>query len=594
MVYLSDRNMSAIPKENDPYSFVNNELKIALEELNKFLDQKEKENKIPFNKSVGHELTYDNKKIPGPGAYNIDIIPKKPLNQGNNPFLFQSQRFKKTKSKLNIPGPGAYNIALNNLNNLSLRKNKSQIRPSSNISSRFSVNSSNNIATIPAKKQEFGYTIKDNGDLVLAPDPIADFRFSGTKNDSIGPGRYNPVIKEKNHCIRWDKSSGRNTDASIGLSSENIKNEQTQNSSLVDTDISTMKSSNERKSVKKPKPKPFKIIRYKNHRENIEIQNDFDDIDIKKEMEFLNHQNNIISGPKKSKNYLSNYKLIKRLTKPEEFQFFGSSNERNTGLALILSTNTKVGPGSYFHNTYKKFQNLYLNTKKYSWEKSRETEGKFRLRRSLSNLGPGSYNIDRSLEKKSFNSFGNFSMEKRFSLSNVSQMKDQQNEYEEGNPGPGSYNLIEPWTKDITKMVKKPILVNAEKEIKKIVKIEKDENQPDFNNYQKDHYINIIQENIKKKANPYESINTPFLSGDDRFKPINKDQYYDIGPGKYDLFKKGQKTRIFHSILAPFNSLEQRNPKYIQKTNNNVAPGEYSKDSYFDWNKKSFNTMFMN
>jgi len=144
-------------------------------------------------------------------------------------------------------------------------------------------------------------------------------------------------------------------------------------------------------------------------------------------------------------------------------------------------------------------------------------------------------------------------MEKRFSLSNVSQMKDQQNEYEEGNPGPGSYNLIEPWTKDITKMVKKPILVNAEKEIKKIVKVEKDENQPDFNNYQKDHYINIIQENIKKKANPYESINTPFLSGDNRFKPINKDQYYDIGPGKYDLFKKGQKTRIFHSILAPFN-----------------------------------------
>ena len=123
-------------------------------------------------------------------------------------------------------------------------------------------------------------------------------------------------------------------------------------------------------------------------------------------------------------------------------------------------------------------------------------------------------------------------------------------------------------------MVKKPILVNVDEEIKKGQKIKKDENKPDFNNYQKDSYINIIQEKIRKRANLYESENTPFLSGDNRFKPYNKDQYYDIGPGKYDLFKKGQKTRIFHSILAPFNSLEQRNPKYIQKTNNNVAHQE--------------------
>ena len=33
MVYLSERNVSAIQKDKEPYSFVNNELKIALEEL---------------------------------------------------------------------------------------------------------------------------------------------------------------------------------------------------------------------------------------------------------------------------------------------------------------------------------------------------------------------------------------------------------------------------------------------------------------------------------------------------------------------------------------------------------------------------------
>ena len=588
MVYLSERNVSAIQKDKEPYSFVNNELKIALEELNMLLEKKEKENKIPFNQSKGHELTYEFNSIPGPGSYNIDTN-KKPIKTGSSPFLFNSQRFKKTKTKLNIPGPGSYNIGLYKL---ALRKNRSQIRPSSNISNRFSINSSNNIATIPTKKQEFGYTINNNGDLVLVQDPIADFRFSGTKSDSIGPGRYNPIIKEKNHCIRWDKSSGRNTDFSIGLSSDNVKNEQTQNSSLVDTDISTMKSCNEKKQINRPQPKPFKVIRYKNVRDN-EFQNEKDPIDIQKEVEFLNHQNNIISGPKKSRNKLPNYKLIKSLSKPLQFQFFGSSNQRNTGLALILNTNTKVGPGSYFHNTYKKFQNLYLNNKKMVWEKNRGDEEKVRLRRSLSNLGPGSYDIERSFEKKSFNSFGNFSTEKRFKISNIPQTKEARNEFEEGNPGPGAYNLIEPWGKDIRKMVKKPILVDVEKEIKKVDKLKKDENKPDFNNYQKDNYINIIQEKIRKKTNTYESENTPFLSGDNRFKSINIDQNNNIGPGKYDILKNGEKVNRFYSILAPFNSLEIRNPKYIQKANNNVAPGEHSKDSYFDWNKKSFNAMFM-
>ena len=227
------------------------------------------------------------------------------------------------------------------------------------------------------------------------------------------------------------------------------------------------------------------------------------------------------------------------------------------------------------------------------WEKNRGDEDKVRLRRSLSNLGPGSYDIERSFEKKSFNSFGNFSTEKRFKISNIPQTKEARNEFEEGNPGPGAYNLIEPWGKDIRKMVKKPILVDVEKEIKKVDKLKKDENKPDFNNYQKDNYINIIQEKIRKKTNTYESENTPFLSGDNRFKSINIDQNNNIGPGKYDILKNGEKVNRFYSILAPFNSLEIRNPKYIQKANNNVAPGEHSKDSYFDWNKKSFNAMFM-
>ena len=145
------------------------------------------------------------------------------------------------------------------------------------------------------------------------------------------------------------------------------------------------------------------------------------------------------------------------------------------------------------------------------------------------------------------------------------------------------------------KIVYKPKLVNVDEEIKKNNNnVKQIENQPDFNIYQNDKYINIIQENIRKKTNPFVSENMPFLSGNNRFKFIGTDSNKNIGPGKYDLFKKGKKQRKFDSILAPFNSLEEKKPIYIGKINNNVAPGEHSKDSYFDWNKKSFNALFMN
>ena len=167
MVYLSKRNISAIQKDTDNYTFLNNELRNELEELNMLLEKKEKENKVPFNiQSKGHDIIYDYKPVPGPGAYDLDQ-PKKPSKNGISPFLFKSQRFKKIRNELIIPGPGSYNL---NINKISLRRNRSTIRPSSNFSLHNNINSVNNVATIPAKRQEFGYNINNNGDLILAVD----------------------------------------------------------------------------------------------------------------------------------------------------------------------------------------------------------------------------------------------------------------------------------------------------------------------------------------------------------------------------------------------------------------------------------------
>ena len=599
MVFLSDRKTSAVEKSPNTLTLLNNDLKNDLEDLNILLDTKnEKENKAPFGiQGKGHDVTIRAPMSPGPGSYNIDSQRKMPFNSGVNPFLFKSPRFKSSKPESSdIPGPGAYNIT----NKSVIPKNIFQLRPSSDVSFKYNTNSLNNIATIPAKKQKYGYYVDENGELIQALDPSIEAYFSGTKNNSIGPDRYNPVIKEKNHCINWGKMSGRKPkNKNINNNLNSIQNEISLNSSklsLVETDISSIRSPKERKKFDKKNIKPFQLIMNKHNNRIISSKYSGDEapIDTEKELEFLNHENNIISGKNKSRNYLLNFNKIRYNYPPEEFQFFGSSNERKTSESLILSQFPNVGPGSYFRNTFKRLNNINNNkNKSTAWEKNLGRDDMPQLKRSSSNLGPGSYNLMKNFEKKSFNSYGNFSSEKRFDLSYLPQNNIGTNDNTVGNPGPGSYNFNDPWIKDVRKMIKRHTLVNVEEEIKKVNNQKDKERKPDFNIYQNDKYINIIQNNVKNKSNPYASENMPFLSGEKRFKLSKSYSGEDIGPGKYNLFQKGQKTRKFNSILAPFSSNAERKPTYLGNSNNEISPGQYDKDSYFDWNKKSFNAMFI-
>ena len=599
MVFLSDRKTSAVEKSPNTLTLLNNDLKNDLEDLNILLDTKnEKENKAPFGiQGKGHDVTIRAPMSPGPGSYNIDSQRKMPFNSGVNPFLFKSPRFKSSKPESSdIPGPGAYNIT----NKSVIPKNIIQLRPSSDVSFKYNTNSLNNIATIPAKKQKYGYYVDENGELIQALDPSIEAYFSGTKNNSIGPDRYNPVIKEKNHCINWGKMSGRKPkNKNINNNLNSIQNEISLNSSklsLVETDISSIRSPKERKKFDKKNIKPFQLIMNKHNNRIISSKYSGDEapIDTEKELEFLNHENNIISGKNKSRNYLLNFNKIRYNYPPEEFQFFGSSNERKTSESLILSQFPNVGPGSYFRNTFKRLNNINNNkNKSTAWEKNLGRDDMPQLKRSSSNLGPGSYNLMKNFEKKSFNSYGNFSSEKRFDLSYLPQNNIGTNDNTVGNPGPGSYNFNDPWIKDVRKMIKRHTLVNVEEEIKKVNNQKDKERKPDFNIYQNDKYINIIQNNVKNKSNPYASENMPFLSGEKRFKLSKSYSGEDIGPGKYNLFQKGQKTRKFNSILAPFSSNAERKPTYLGNSNNEISPGQYDKDSYFDWNKKSFNAMFI-
>ena len=345
--------------------------------------------------------------------------------------------------------------------------------------------------------------------------------------------------------------------------------------------------------------KPYQLIMNNRINKRIISSNNVGDdipVDTEKELEFLNHENNIISGKHRSRNYFLNFNKIRYNALPEDFQFFGSSNERKTSESLILSKFPNIGPGSYFKNTYKKLNTINNNKNKHTaWEKSLGRYDLPQLKRSPSNIGPGSYNLIKNFEKKSFNSYGSFSSEKRFDLSYLPENNLALNENDNniGYPGPGSYNFNDPWIKDINKIIKRPTLVNVEEEIRKKNNKKDNERKPDFNIYQNDKFINIIQNNIRNKSNPYTSENMPFLSGEKRFKLSKSSSSIDLGQGKYDIFKNGINKQKFKSLIVPFSSNSEKKPTYFGKSDSNIAPGQYDLDSYFDWNKKSFNAMFI-
>ena len=120
------------------------------------------------------------------------------------------------------------------------------------------------------------------------------------------------------------------------------------------------------------------------------------------------------------------------------------------------------------------------------------------------------------------------------------------------------------------------------------------EQKPDFNNYQNFKMINLIQTKVNSKINPYTSENIPFMSGIGRFT-MNKEIRIskNRGPGSYEIIKNYDNSFNKKLNNAPFNSTQEKKISYLNRSNSCVSPADYQKNSYFEWNKKSFNVMFV-
>ena len=562
--------------------------------------------KAPFNvQSKGHSFLEKLSKNPGPGSYNLESDMIKPqLNALENMnFMANSPRFIENKELEGNPGPGSYNISDKPLFQKRIfHHSNSNLN---NLSGNYKYNSINSVSSIPSKNHNFGYLENEDGELIQAIVPVSEDYFSGEKNNSVGPGRYYIYFHEKNPIVKWNRMSAR----IIDIGQENKDKEKKKNESAysinsdlskVDTDISFAQNRENKFEYKKFTTKNL-MDKYKknlnssnaNVRSNKKKEEE-DNFDLEKELEFLNSYD--IKDQKGIFPSL-NYNQMRYQYKPYDQQFFGSTVDRGIIHMPLTDNILYPGPGSYFNQTLRNFEkrkNLKKNNSTFAKSKRIDLLAK----QSTSELGPGSYNITKidPYKKKSFNKFGNFSCEKRFPELSKG-YDDKGNSPSEITPGPGNYEVGNLWKKDIQKKQSKQIFVNAEKEIKKNIDKNIRESKPDFNKYQNAKMINIIQTKINSKINPYSSKHNPFLSGLGRFRIENEsDLRYNVGPGRYELAKNIGKDLSKSTVLAPFNTSQEKDKgfgSYISESNKLVSPQEYQKNSYFDWNKKSFNIMFI-
>ena len=616
MVFLSDRNLSSNININTESNNIYNGEETKDTENN---DNRKK----PYFYLYNNDIINKNKRkslinikpkdplnfrkeddTPGPGSYNIiHNFTKISINKNKNlSFLSNSPRFIDTNNDINLmPDPGIYNLSFNSNTPILKRPINSKLF---NINSHnYSFGSLNNINSIPVKQQN-GYLVDKDGQLIQINDSIIE---NINTEDNIFLSESNKkYFKNKNPIVKWNRMSARNLTPNNNkrkLSEELIEDlNKKREIKLSKNDISSKKLDLNKNNFincrRKIAPYHLKIL--SDNQKNNNFKNE-DILFKQKEYILFNDKIKKIKQKNLSKNDKDNNKdnsnnniNNEKRRKNKKYPIIFRNKIKNDLKEMNSVKKTNPGPGSYFNNTYK-----YLFIKKNNKNKKINNKNKNKLienqninknsKSSFSLLGPGSYNIiPKQFDKKSFNSFGSFSIEKKFYdySTNNSELKDKHI-----SPGPGQYNLDYKWEKKLKQKISIEKLVNAENELKKNINKKLNKLKGDFNNYQSNSIINVIQSKIERNMNIFSSKRNPFLSGQSRFSfSKNIENSRNLGPGAYNI-----KSDFLHKNFGkniPFNSNQPRELNYL---NNEDCSNNVSYDNYnsFNWKKKSFNVMFI-
>ena len=531
-----------------------------------------KENTLSKNnlKSLDYELENDEninkfKKFNSHSIKNIFTQKKLSLNN-NSEFPVKL----KLDNKRNITSDNNLIISNNIYNKKLERKTSRKNIKNENIFNNKSINlipfSPKRILTISTENNHFGYEVDENGNMKLLDEQDNIEKFNGTKNNSIGPDRYNIIPSpRKRLIIDWSKSLD---DKKININDiQNIK----MLSKLDNLFLTNVHNRNNQNKTNENKMGLSKSYSYKTK-------------DWRKEDNYIKEK--LLKYEKQKKeieSYLGpgTYNLSDEFIispKKIRFQNFGSFKSRNLHSPKDPKKNPNEDNIKFYFLTDKIQTNskenndkikLYKNSKFFTYKlkaeilKEKNIQDKNKL---YEKMGPGCYEIKEQKYRKE-NNVGNFGFfEKRNLHSSVNKVWDC------------SYLPLEDWTKKFTKngnkFKKKENIFNLLEDIK--IKPEPKEEQNHKQNLDKEVKINI-------KYN----LNRPgFNSDEPRFYIFQSAINEMNGVGRYNLIPKRKNKMQF----MPFIYSSERHNAVKSDNNPELGPGTYNKfDTFFQWNKKSYN-----
>ena len=575
------------------------------------IDKELEENLFPFNsstKKTNLNIKKDNNKEIGPGYYykNSSFIKNSFSTKSNNNninflnyALNELMNRRKDKEKLSNNETIINNITKIKLDNITnynedLKTKCENLIKKKNIIILPTTKTKMRVNSIPFKNDSFGYEIDNNGNVIIANKPNENYNnITFNINDKFGK-----KLKNKIKCIDWSKMSSRNMSfqktndynnsnnsnnnnkkSNHSISAPNEKNEkEIEIDNINTTNTSENKSKNNIRKNLKHSHSMCEILS-KNLKSRLSNKNE-NYLNKNKENFIYENLFNVQPGPGYYYNDNDYEKYINPKIKLKDG--FGSTEKKNK---YYNNNNINLGPGSYFKTKYpiKKpnFYPLSEKTNKLNFLMNNNNDinnNKFFISEINKNVGPGSYDIKSEFDKIKKSNFSG-SNEKRFNYKIINE-----------NPGPGKYIQLNEWAKKEEKIHLKEILNNFKEKRKEEKNIKNNSIIPGVG-YYNPQIISSIGYKILSKENKIQSIIAPFNSCQERF--LNKSHSSNnifVGPGSYNNNISSFNCKVNNSI---FNNNQSKLLKEKNSIQNNIGPGSYQQFNYNDWNKKSFNVLFV-
>ena len=542
-----------------------------------------KDASVPFDVSSMRKGIVDDKDTPGPGAYlkekkfvrknSFSVNKTSPDNSCLGPFtneikeyLFvsSSPRFQEANpDSKRVPGVGHYDLITN-------KKVERKVYLYEKNVPKYDTCKNDRVLSIPSKDKAFGYKEDKHGTFKSLDDPNKDLKYSGDKDNSIGPGRYNLEVKRRNvGVIDWSRSNSGNANHRYSSTDNTVED-------ITNSKPSALSSS----KVFRTYSKDYNFNHDKSHMD-------------------LAYSTNVADVKERSKKYhpvpgpgayspMRYGDMRKFSPKLKQFQHFGSTSDRDLTLHSVKTASTK---DNYYvlkelNDKYKRTPNIPIKPlKKLIYTDPDETSKRNVMQKETvkSKVGPGTYDPKLDVPHSTSTTVEHFNvLEKRFPPS------------KDNTPGAGAYLNLHTWVTERPLMNTKlrtssDVIVNYNRFAS--TGGGDDTSTPGVGQYNPAMSSTIEYKVHRSKHNrkfvPF-SVSDKRLVSDKQQKTINT----ETGPGRYNLRRElnGANTK---QLKCPFMISSKRSFKLSTSSDEIVGPGEYNRFSHFDWNKKSFNALFI-